>query len=105
MMRCLGNSLVIVQGQKQSERKGILLSDSAQEDSNTGEVVAIGPNVQTIDVGDTVLIPGNTYVRIMHTGKFDLMVNVSGEEKPAMVLREDEIQVMWPKGEDPEKLN
>ncbi len=93
MMKCLGNSLVVVQGKKQSERKGILLPDTVQEDSNTGEVVAIGPGVQTIDVGDTVLIPVSTYVRIMHTQKFDLMV----EEKPAVVLKEEDVQVIWPK--------
>jgi len=95
LMKCLGNSLVVIQGQKQSERKGILLPDSAQENNPLAEVIAIGPGVQCIDVGDHVLIPMTTYVRIMHTGKFDLEI----EGKPALVLKEDEIQVVYPKGE------
>lgn len=99
MMKCLGNALVVVQGKKQSERKGILLPDSAQEDSPLGEVIAIGPGVQQIDVGDHVLIPTMTWLRVMNTRKFDLMVEVNGEETPGLVLKEDEIAVVYPREE------
>jgi len=94
-MKCLGNNLVVIQGQKQSERRGILLPDSAQEDSPLAEVIAIGPGVQTIDVGDHVLIPMMTWLRVVHASRFDFEVG----GKPALVLKEDEVQVVWPKGE------
>lgn len=94
-MKCLGNSLIVVQGRKVTERKGILLPDSVQEDSPLGEVIAIGPGVQQIDVGDHVLIPSDAYFRIMRSGKFDMEV----DGKPALVLKEDQIQVVWPKEE------
>ncbi len=99
MMKVLGNNLVVVQGEKQSERKGILLPDTAQEENCRGEVIAIGPGVQTIDVGDSVLIPLTTYARIMRMKAFDFAVTINGEEKPAVVIPEDEIAVVWPKGE------
>jgi co-chaperonin GroES (HSP10) len=92
-MKVLGNNLVVVQGEKQSERKGILLPDAAQEASNRAEVIAIGPGVQQIDVGDHVLIPLMTLARLAHTHICDLMVN----DKPALVLKEDEVAVVWEK--------
>jgi co-chaperonin GroES (HSP10) len=76
-----------------------LLPDTAQEENCRGEVIAIGPGVQQIDVGDMVLIPMTTYVRIMRAKAFDFAVTINGEEKPAVVIPENEITVVWPKRE------
>jgi co-chaperonin GroES (HSP10) len=92
----LGNNLVVVRGAKQGERRGILLPDTAQEESNTAEVIAIGPDVKYIRVGDTILVPMLTYVRVMQTRTFDLTVSVAGEEKPALVIKEEDVAVVWP---------
>ena len=99
MMKCLGDNIVVVQGERQTERKGILLPDSVQEDSPNGEVIAIGPEVRDIRVGDTILIPAAVWFRVMQTRKFDLTVEIDGTEKPALVLKEEEIAVIWPKDE------
>ena len=98
-MKCLHDNLVIIRGENQSERKGILLPEGAREESNVGEVICIGPGVQQIDVGDTVLVPLLAMMRVKQTGIFDLMV----DEKPALVLRESDVAVVWHK--DVEGLN
>ncbi|NOQ21627.1 MAG: hypothetical protein GQ565_03110 [Candidatus Aegiribacteria sp.] len=91
-MRCLHDNIVLIRGKNVTERKGILLSDSAQEESNTGEVICIGPDVKSIQVGDTVLVPLLTFMRVMSTKQVDLMVN----DKPALVVKEEDIAVVWP---------
>ena len=85
--------IVAIPGQKQSERKGILLPESAQESSPIAEVYAIGPNVQTIDVGDSILIPLLTQMRMMQTKVCDLLV----DEKPAIIVKEEDVAVVWPR--------
>ena len=92
-MRALGNYLVVMPGEKASERKGILLPESAQEQSNQAEVVAVGPDVKHIAVGDTILIPMMTMARVAHTQAVDLMI----EDKPALVLKEEDVAVVWPR--------
>ena len=91
-MRALGSFLVVMPGEKASERKGILLPESAQEQSNRAEVVAVGPDVKNIAVGDTILIPMIALARVAHTQAVDLMI----EDKPALVLSEADIAVVWP---------
>jgi len=94
-MKCLHDNLVIIRGENQSERKGILLPEGAQEESNVGEVICIGPGVQHIDVGDTVLVPLLTQMRVIQTKMCDL----TADEKPAMVIKEADVAVVWPKEE------
>lgn len=91
-MRALGNYLVVMQGEKAAERKGILLPDTAQETSNKAEVLAVGPDVKNIKVGDTVLIPLMVLVRLSHTQVCDLMI----DDKPALVLDANDVAVVWP---------
>jgi co-chaperonin GroES (HSP10) len=93
-MKALADFVVVMQGEKATERKGILLPDVAREQSNRAEVVAIGPKVTTIAVGDTVLIPLLTLMRINSTHVCDLMI----DDRPALVLKEEDIAVVWPKG-------
>jgi len=92
-MQALGSFLVVMPGEKASERKGIFLPESAQEQSNRAEVVAVGPDVKHIAVGDTILIPMMTLARVARTQAVDLMI----EDKPALVLSEADIAVVWPK--------
>jgi len=96
-MKCLSDNIIVIRGENQSERKGILLPDSAQEESNRGEVICIGPDVKSLKVGDTVLVPLLAMMRVKQTGIFDLMVN----EKPALVLNESDVAVVWPQDEVP----
>ena len=93
MMHVLGNNIVVIQGKKQSQRGNIVLPDTAQEDSPTGEVLAVGPDVKAIRPGDTVLIPLFTYARVIQTKRFDLMI----EDKPALVIDAKDVAVVWPR--------
>lgn len=97
-LRALGNYLVVMQGEKAAERKGILLPETAREASNKAEVVAAGPNVQNIKVGDTVLIPLMTLARLAHTQVCDFMI----DDKPALVLDANDVAVVWPSNTDEE---
>jgi len=95
-MKCLHNNVVVIQGKKASERKGIILPESAQEEANVGEVLCVGPECKDVKVGDTVLVPLLTMMRVTQTGAFDLTVG----EKKALVFKEEDIAVMWPKEDD-----
>jgi co-chaperonin GroES (HSP10) len=92
-MKVLADNIVVVQGEKQTERKGILLPDSAQETSDRAEVVGVGPDVKDINVGDHILIPLMVKVRVSHTNACDMMFN----DKPALVMKEEEVAVVWPR--------
>ena len=92
-MKCLHDNVVLIRGENQTERKGILLPDSAQEESNTGEVICVGPDVKDIKVGDTVLVPLLTFMRVMSTKQVDLFI----DGKPALVVKEEDIAVVWPR--------
>jgi co-chaperonin GroES (HSP10) len=94
-MKALGEFIVVMQGEKASERKGIFLPDSAQEQSNKAEVIAVGPDVKHIKVGDTILIPLLTLMRVANTHICDLMI----DDRPALVLKEEDVAVVWPCGE------
>lgn len=96
-MRCRQDYVVVIQGEKQTERRGIVLPDMAQEDSFKGEVIAVGPDVEDIEIGDHILIPISAYVRVMRTQKFDFSVSIDGEDKPAIVVKAEEIAVVWPR--------
>ena len=96
-MNCLHDNIIVVCGENQSERGGILLPDSAQEESNRGEVICIGPDVKSLKVGDTVLVPLLAMMRVKQTGIFDLTI----DEKPALVLNESDVAVVWPQDEVP----
>jgi len=90
-----GNNIVVMQGEKAGERKGILLPDSAQEAATIGEVIAVGPEVVDIEVGDTILIPLIVQMRLMHTQVCDMVI----EDKPALVIDAKDVAVVWPKDE------
>ena len=94
-MKCMNGNIIIVRGENQSERKGILLPESAQEESNIGEVICIDESINTIDVGDTVLVPLLTMMRVRQTHMFDLVV----DGKNALVISADDIAVIWRKDE------
>ncbi|MBW2604695.1 MAG: co-chaperone GroES [Deltaproteobacteria bacterium] len=93
-MKCMNGNIVIVRGKNQSERKGIILPEAAQEESNVGEIICIDETIMSLDVGDTVLVPLLTMMRIRQTGMCDLIV----DGKPALVIKEEDIAVVWPKG-------
>jgi len=95
-MICLGNYLVVIEGEKLTERRGIVLPESAQENSSKAEVIAVGPDVKNIEVGDVVLIPLPVLARLAHTHICDLMV----DDKPALVLQEPDVAVVWPKEDE-----
>jgi len=94
-MKCLNGNIIIVRGENQSERRGIILPESSQEESNIGEVICIDESITTVAVGDTVLVPLLTMMRVMQTKMFDLTV----DGKPALVVKEEDISVVWPKDE------
>ena len=91
-MKALADYLVVMEGEKAQERKGILLPDSAQERSNRGTVVAVGPDVKHINVGDTILIPLGVLMRLAHTKVCDLMI----DDKAALIMQEKDVAVVWP---------
>lgn len=92
--RCRHDFIVAMPGDKPKEKKGILLPDGADlGDAPVAEVVAVGPLVQDIEVGDTVLIPLMTQMRMMQTKTCDLLI----DDKPAVVLRCEDVAVVWPK--------
>jgi co-chaperonin GroES (HSP10) len=92
-MQALQDYIVVMEGEKAKERKGIILPDSAQEHSNKAEVIAVGPDVRMIEVGDTILLPMDTILRVMTTHTADLMI----DDKPAFVVKEGDVAVYWPK--------
>lgn len=97
-LQARGEFIVALPGKKQNERRGILLPDSAQEDSPIAEVYAVGPDVKTVKVGDSILIPMLTQMRMIQTKYCDLFV----DEKPAIVVKEEDVAVVWPKAAEGE---
>jgi len=95
-MKVLADNIVVIQGEKQTERKGILLPDSAQETSDRAEVVGAGPDVKHISVGDHILIPLMVRMRVSHTKACDMMFG----EKPALVMSEKDVAVVWPREDE-----
>lgn len=95
-MKALSTFVVIQPGEKAKERKGILLPESVQEDPTMATVVAVGPDVTTVAEGDAVLIPLMTQMRLMHSGG---VVDFFIDERPALVVKEEDIAVVWPKNE------
>jgi len=96
-MIALGDYIVAVPGKRQSERKGIVLPESAQQDSPVAEVVAVGDKVENVVPGDHILIPLMTQMRMMQTHVVDFFY----DEKPAIVVKEEDVAVIWPAGVDP----
>lgn len=89
-MKCLGNNVVIVREQAAADVNGIVLPDSAKKESRRGQIVCVGPDCE-LNVGDKVLVPLLTMMRVMQTGAFDL--EYRGE--PALVVKEEDIAVVW----------
>ncbi|MCP4541709.1 MAG: hypothetical protein GY832_31645 [Chloroflexi bacterium] len=87
---------MLIREKNEAVEKGILLPDSAQKESKRGEIVCVGPDVQTLDVGDRVLVPLLTMMRVMQTGAFDL----EHEGEPALVVKEEDVAVVWRRGEE-----
>lgn len=96
-MKCLFNNVVIVREKSADTDRGIVLPDSAKKKSNRGEVVCAGPDCRLLDVGDRVLVPLLTMMRVQQTGAFDLMV----DGQPALVIKEEDVAVVWDK-DDPD---
>jgi co-chaperonin GroES (HSP10) len=95
-MKCLNDFVVAIPGEKETQKKGILLPEGAQEDSPIAEVVAVGGFAEAdygINVGDHILIPLMTQMRLMQTKCCDLMI----DDKPAIVVKAEDVAVVWPK--------
>lgn len=60
---------VIVDEALKVSRGGITLVGSAQEKSKTGKVVAVGPDVKGVDVGDSVIFELHTGIDVELDGK------------------------------------
>lgn len=99
-MKCLNDFVVAMPGDKPKEKKGILLPDGADlGDAPVAEVVAVGHMAEMdygINVGDTILLPMMTQVRLMQTKCPDMMI----DDKPAVVVKAEDIAVVWPKDSD-----
>jgi len=90
-MECLGNNVVIVREKSADVERGIVLPDSAKKESKRGQVVCAGPECKRLKVGDKILVPLLTMMRVMQTGAFDLEY----EGEPALVVKEEDVAVVW----------
>jgi len=101
-MKCLHDNMVIVREKSDAEKNGILLPEAAREQKLRAEVICIGPGVQHVQVGDKVLIPMLTAMRMRQTGICDLEVELTpGKPEPALVVKEEDVAVVWLKNEAP----
>lgn len=97
--RCREDFVVLVPGEKQSERKGILLPEQAQEDNPIAEVYAVGDRVEDIEVGDHVVVPMMTQMRLAKSNCVDFFIE---DSKPALVVKAEEIAVVFEKAPLPD---
>lgn len=85
-MKPLDNRIIVHEEvAKETTDSGIILSDSDKKRKCIGKVVAIGPKVNTIKVGDSVMYPeysGTTVVA-------DDVVNLILRETEVMAILED----------------
>ncbi|ARJ50210.1 co-chaperone GroES [Staphylococcus lutrae] len=89
MLRPLGNRVVIEKKeQEQTTKSGIVLTDSAKEKSNEGEIVAVGPG-KILDNGERLkpeLNVGDRVVFQQYAG-----TEVKRNDTQYLILTEDEI--------------
>jgi len=97
-MKCLANNMIIVREKSDAEKNGILLPENARKEKPYGEVICVGPDCKNVAVGDRVLIPLLTLMRMRQTGVCDLEVElVPGKPEPALVVKEEDVAVVWEK--------
>jgi co-chaperonin GroES (HSP10) len=68
-MKCLHNNVVIVREKSIDQEKGILLPDSAKKESKRGQIICAGPDCKDLKVGDKILVPLLTMMRVMQTAR------------------------------------
>ncbi len=78
-LKTFGNKVIVkVQEAETQTQAGIFIPDTAREKPNEGTVVAIGPDVNEVKVGDTVIFP-----------KYS--TRIEREEGEYVVLKEEDI--------------
>ena len=72
----LGDRVVCRQHNAEDKTKGgLIIPDAYKEKPNLGEVLFVGPFVQEIKTGDTVILGGKWYTNFTHEGEELLIVN------------------------------
>lgn len=89
MLRPLGNRVVIEKKeQEQTTKSGIVLTDSAKEKSNEGEIVAVGPG-RILENGERLKPELNVGDRVVFQQYAD--TEIKRNDTKYLVLSEDEI--------------
>ena len=66
--------LVIESVKESTTASGLILTGAAEKGSQAGEVLAIGPHVEDIKIGDKVALGWDKGLRILHDGKKAVLI-------------------------------
>lgn len=92
-MKCLRNNVILAVKKTKDDKSegGIIIPEKAAEDIMEFEVAMIGPDVTTLQVGDTVLKPEVTIIASKRGMEYDLELP---DGREAIVVEDTDIRVV-----------
>ena len=82
----LGKRVLLKKTKKEEMRNGLIIPDSLTERQSHGEVIAMGPDVETLDVGDKVMF--YTYAGTAVSGDDENLLLINVEDILCVIVEE-----------------